>query len=80
MSKRLIRIKNKDAFQKLEKYIGAEVNVVSKNGNTHFGVLTKLTAEYLIVEDPRKHIHQLPFSEVYEIIMDTTANLQSLTI
>ncbi len=75
MSKRLIRIRNKEGYQNLEKYVGTEVNAILQNGNTHFGLFTNITPEYLIIKDQRDHIHQIPFSDLYEIILDRYANL-----
>lgn len=80
MSKRLIRINNKEVYPKLEKYIGAEMNVVLQSGSTHFGSLTSITPEHLIISDTRNHVHHLLLSDIYEVILDTASRLQSLTI
>lgn len=80
MSKRLIRIKSKDAFKKLDKLIGAAVNAISKNGNTNFGLLTAITSDHITITDYRSHIHKLEILDLYEVILDTTDELQNISI
>lgn len=80
MSKRLIRLKNKSAFQELSKQLGIEISAVSQNGNTHFGTLTSIDSNHVVVTDPRAHVHQLTLSDLYEIIIDTSATLQNLKV
>jgi len=80
MSKRLIRIKSADAFLKLENHIGVELNVVLENGKTHFGVLNSITTVQMIIADTREHLHKLMISDIYEIVLDTTAKLENISI
>lgn len=73
MSKRLVRISTANIFQSLDKLVKREINVILQNGNTHFGKLASFTKEQLVLTDTRNHPHQLPLSELYEIVYDISS-------
>jgi hypothetical protein len=68
MSKRLIRMKNPDAYLKLEQ--GTEINAVLQNGQTYFGKLNAVSTAILTLTDPLGYTHQIALQDIYEIIYD----------
>ena len=70
MSKRIIRVNPKNAFLKLEKITGTQVNAVLKDDRTYFGKLISINSQFLVLSDTRNHLHQLELSGIYEIVYD----------
>lgn len=70
MSKRLVRIANKNIVMELNNHVGLELNAVLQTGKTYNGKLTALTDEYLTLEDTRQHTHQLAIRDLYEVVYD----------
>jgi hypothetical protein len=70
MSKRLVRIANKNIVLELINHTGLELNAVSQTGKTYFGKLTVINDEFLTLEDTRQHTHQLAIRDLYEVVYD----------
>jgi hypothetical protein len=70
MSKRLIRIANKNLVTELANHTGLELNAVLQTGKTYYGKLISLTQQYLTLEDTRQHTHQLAIGDIYEVVYD----------
>lgn len=71
MSKQLIRIKSKDLTAKLNELIGIEIHIVLDNGITFLGSLASIDHDKIAFYDSRKHAHQFPITDVYEVIYET---------
>ena len=71
MSKRLIRIASKNIVTELGNTSkGLEINSVSYTGNTCFGKLISVTAEFLTMLDNRQHIHKFAIADIFEVVYD----------
>ena len=70
MSKRMMRLRPENAFEKLENLSGISLNVVLENGSTYYGTLLSVSQELVTIVDTRQHTHKILIPEVYEIIYD----------
>jgi len=71
MGKRLTRISSENIFAKLGSTSGELlVNAVPRSGNTCFGKLKSVSAEFLTILDTREHTHILAIADIFEVIYD----------
>lgn len=70
MSKRLVRIANKNIAMELINHTGLELNAILQTGKTYFGKLISVTSEHLTLKDTRQHTHQLAIQDLYEVVYD----------
>jgi len=71
MGKRQERIKGRVLTKNFGKIEGKEVNVIQKDGVTIHGYVIFTSAEKLILEDLRYHKHEVPISNISEVVVDT---------
>jgi hypothetical protein len=70
MSKRLIRIANKNIVPDLINHTGLELNAILQSGQTYFGKLIAITSDNLTLIDTRQHTHKLAIQDLYEVVYD----------
>ncbi|MCS7027694.1 MAG: hypothetical protein NZ519_02920 [Bacteroidia bacterium] len=71
MGKRQERIKGKMLPKNFSKIEGREVNVIQRDGITVHGYVIFANNEKLILEDLRYHKHEVPISNIAEVVVDT---------
>jgi hypothetical protein len=70
MSKRLTRLRPENLATQLENRKGTELHVVLANGQTLLGRLEEINLTGIHIMDARDHHHQIPISNIYEVIFD----------
>jgi hypothetical protein len=75
MSKRLIRVKPDQISGNLVALQRQPVNAVFSNGNTIFGRLISVETNLLFLKDTRDHTHQIPLSDLYELVYDDNTGI-----
>ncbi|MCF0075064.1 hypothetical protein LZD49_31560 [Dyadobacter sp. CY261] len=70
MSKRLIRVQPDEIKNNQLSLKKQAVNAVLSNGNTIFGRLINADSTHISLKDTRDHLHQIPLSELYELVYD----------
>ncbi|MDW8347890.1 MAG: hypothetical protein RML94_13095 [Bacteroidia bacterium] len=71
MGKRQERIKGRVLTKNFSKIEGREVNVIQRDGITIHGYVIFTSNEKLIIEDLRYHKHEVPISNIAEVVIDT---------
>ncbi len=70
MGKRQFRIFRKDIFAKKADLQGQEGHVIMENHVVIHGRIIEISANYLALQDPRLHIHNLELSQITEVVYD----------
>lgn len=70
MSKRLVRIFQKDLATRAAQLPPRDIHVVLESNQTLFGKCLSTDHQLLLVEDYRFHKHTLAFTQIVEIIYD----------
>jgi len=70
VGKRQFRILRKDILQKRAEILGRQGHVIMADHVVHSGTIREITDTYLLLVDPRKGTHQLPFLALAEVVYD----------
>ncbi|MFN4147544.1 MAG: hypothetical protein ACK4GN_17085 [Runella sp.] len=73
MGKRLKKIFVNELVQHTAELQGRTLNVVLKSNQTFFGRCTKIENQLLHLQDLRKHLHLLAFTQIESVIYDESA-------
>ena len=73
MSKRLIRIEQKDLPEKSVALLQKDINVILESNHTLFGHCYKIDNQLLFIKDYRFKKHILAFTKIAEVIYDYEA-------
>lgn len=74
MSKRLVRLSNKEILANLSKIQDKELNVVAFSGQTYFGQFVSCSEDLFVVKDFRSHEHRLALNDIEKVIYDQEAS------
>jgi hypothetical protein len=73
MSKRLIRLGNKEISANISKLQDKDLHVIAVSGQTYFGQMISCTDDVFVLKDLRSHEHRLALSDIERVIYDQEA-------